>query len=220
MFKVWGKQYDRKLEALKARTEEFIVGESIKDESLEHREFADKPLSKVSEADYDEDEDKVREPSDADFRGLQWDVSDVKETTFEAYKKLIGLEQVAKNEFNDNDLAKKFRKLSNNAELLHDQLIVILSDMDDKIISKKYQKPIKEELEDTSDNMLDLAKKIKAYANHPNKDARKEDKVAAMLFEFKRSIKGLSLFAILEAIQNMDKEKYDTVKKYVDQFLN
>jgi len=164
----------------------------------------------------EEEEDLHKDP---DYFDLQYEAKEAKESAFESYQKLLGLSNMAGAEFRDYGLATRFRELSYDAEKVSDQLGVILFDLEEKVKAKKSQ-PVKEDLEDSHESMLALAKKIRAYSHSPNKDINKEDHLSMMLFYKKRPIKNLSLFALLDALQSMSAEQYNGTKNYVLGDLN
>jgi hypothetical protein len=210
IFKAWGNQYDSKLNALKQKMGEFVVGES-----LEHREYSDNPLkdtgNQAGEIKEDDEDDRV-EP---DFNDLAYETKETVEHSWDTYRKLLKLEVMAHGDFSDDELARKFRDLSFAAERLHDNINLIFFDMEEQIKAKKAQ-PMKEDLlTEPHEMQLDLAKQIKRYCADPDKQNKNEEMLSKMLFNKTRFIDKLSLFEILSALQEMPREQYDSVKEFV-----
>ena len=192
IFKVWGKQYDHKLETLKQKVESFAVGESL-------AQSLDVPLK----------EESFR----PDFEGLIYEVGEIKNLADETADGLLNLQHFASIECQDESLARKFKELYFDAAKIKKDLFSIGFDLREK--NKLTNEPVSEELEDTHENMLDLAKMIRNYVISPGKIPKVEDRVSLMLFAKKVPLKNLSLFAILGALQELPKEAHQEIADLV-----
>jgi hypothetical protein len=185
--------------------------QSIKNNGIWEYALNDEDLFESEEI-YDDEEDESFKP---DLEGMVYEMGEVKNTLDTAADELLNLVHLASTEFKDDSLARKCKEMSNEARKLKYNLASMIMELQERT-ETIVAEPVTEELEDTHENMLAIAKKIIAYANHPNKKPAQEDKLSMMLFSMKRPLKSLSLFSILEALQNMDALQYGMIRDFVE----
>ena len=188
VYKAWGSQFDKKLDILATRYTQ--VEESAEPEIVE------------------EDEAPGFKP---DLEGLVYETNEVKTLADELSDEILNLQHFASIECNDENLANKFKEIYFTASKVKADLFSILYSLKEKTT----EVPVKEELEDTHENLVDLAKTIRNYANSPGKKQAVEDRVSLMLFHKSRPLRQLSLFALLAAIQELPEEALKEIANLV-----
>jgi len=203
IFKEWGKQYDHKLLELGKR---FAI-----EESLEHREYADNPLPKESLEEVVGEDDQEEPGFKPDHEGMIYELREVKSDLTEAHTDLRYMMRTASVEFNDEDLSALISTAARNTDEAMDAIISSISYLQEKT----QVVPVTEKLEDTTDNMVELAKLVRNYSKNPKKNPEVEDRISLILFHKKRPIQQLSLFAILAALQELPADAYQEIIKLV-----
>jgi hypothetical protein len=174
-----------------------------------------KSKKKIKEDEYNDpdfDEEQERVPTKLDFQGLSVDVRDAKECADNAVSKLLFAARTAKEDCKSLNLAKKINILVYPLDEIIEKIGAIAIEIDDGIDA--FGKPVQEALEDTHENMIDLAQKIKSYID--SGEGEHLNKLSNMLFYKIRPLQKITLFEIFDTLQNMSKEQYNFVKEFVE----